>query len=114
MVTAFQGYREWHIARKFSLTSTQSHAYIKALLRHGLDLKYDFICRVLEYMCVDYDYNKRLRKSCMAQATWRDVPRLALEPFHQESISVQAGEERVEVGEERVEVVTPVDADRDE
>ena len=55
--------QERHIARKFSLTSTQSHAYIKALLRHGLDLKYDFICRVLKYMCVNYDYNKRLRKS---------------------------------------------------
>ena len=50
----------------------------------------------------------------MAQATRKDVPRLALEPFRQESISVRAGDERVEVGEERVEVVTPVDAGRDE
>ena len=48
----------------------------------------------------------------MARATQRDVPRLALEPFHRESISVRVGDERVEVGEERVEVMTPVDADR--
>ena len=48
------------------------------------------------------------------QSTQRDVPRLALEPFRPESISVRGGDERVEVGEERVEVVTPVDADRDE
>ena len=54
------------------------------------------------------------RQSAMAQATQRDIPRLALEPFRPESISVRGGDERVEVGEERVEVVTPVDADRDE
>ena len=36
MDPSFQGQREWHIARKFSLTSTASHALVKALLHHYL------------------------------------------------------------------------------
>ena len=62
VVTAFQGYREWHIARMFRLTSTTSHALIKALLRHELDLQYDFVRVVCEYMCRNYNYNCRLEE----------------------------------------------------
>ena len=38
MVTAFQGHKEWHLARCFSLTSTTTHVLIKALLRHYFTL----------------------------------------------------------------------------
>ena len=62
VVTAFQGYREWHIARMFRLTSTTSHALVKALLRHGLDLQYDFVRVVCEYMCKHYNYERRLEE----------------------------------------------------
>ena len=43
LVTAFQGHREWHIARRLSLTSTTTYAAIKALLRHSVDIKYNYI-----------------------------------------------------------------------
>ncbi len=37
MVTTLQGHREWHITRKFGLSSNQAHALVKALLHHDLD-----------------------------------------------------------------------------
>ena len=61
-VTAFHGHREWHIARKLSLTSTSTHALIKALLRHNMDFEHDFIRTVCEYMCPNYNHDERVRK----------------------------------------------------
>ncbi len=61
-VTAFQGFPEWHIARRLSLTSTTTHALIKALLRHYYDLEHDYIRTVCEFMCKNYDYNERMRE----------------------------------------------------
>ena len=59
IVTAFQGHHKWHIARRFSLTSTTTHTLIKALLRHYLDLQHHFVRVVCEFMCHTYDYDKR-------------------------------------------------------
>ena len=60
VVTAFQGHREWHIARRLSLTSTTTHALIKTLLRHHLDLEFDCIRIVCEFMCPNYNYEDRV------------------------------------------------------
>ena len=66
MVTVFQGHREWHIARKFSLTSTTSHVLVKALLHNDMDLEFDCVCHVCEYMCKNYDYEKRVSRGTRA------------------------------------------------
>ena len=60
MVTFCQGHREWHLARKFSLTSTSGHALFKALLRHNLDFQHPFVCTVVEYARKQYDYEDRV------------------------------------------------------
>ena len=67
VVTAYQGYRKWHIARKFSMTSTTTHALIKALMRHNMDLEHHFIRVVCEFMCSNYDYDERVRKRALKQ-----------------------------------------------
>lgn len=62
MVTTHQGYREWHLLRMFSITSTSAHALIKGLLRHGMDLEHDYVRKVAEFMCPHYDYDKRVEE----------------------------------------------------
>ena len=61
-VTTHQGYPEWHIARKFSISSTQAHALLKALLRHDYDLKYECVRTVLEFACKNYNYDNRVEE----------------------------------------------------
>ena len=68
IVTAFQGHCEWHIACQFSLTSTNSHSVTKALLRHYLDLKYNLVCQVCEFMCKNYDYEKIAKEHAWREA----------------------------------------------
>ena len=62
LVTACQGHREWHIARRLSFTSTTTHALIKALLRHSADLEYDYVRTVCEFMCSKYDFDKQMEE----------------------------------------------------
>ena len=61
-VTTHQGYPEWHIARRFSISSTQAHALLKALLRHDYDLKYECVRTVLEFACKNYNYDNRVEE----------------------------------------------------
>ena len=61
-VTAFQGHREWHIARRLSFTSTTTHALIKVLLRHYCDLEFDCVRKVCEFMCSNYNYDERVQQ----------------------------------------------------
>lgn len=60
VVTAFQGHREWHVARRHSFTSTTTHALIKAMLRHYGDLEFDYVRIVCEYMCPNYIYFSKM------------------------------------------------------
>ena len=73
VVAAFQGHREWHIARRFSLTPTTTHALIKALLRHYSDLQHDFVRVVCEFMCHTYDYDKRAEEVERREAEAEDA-----------------------------------------
>ena len=49
-------------------TSTTTHALIKALLRHDLDLEFDCVCKVCEYMCKEYDHEKRVEEHARREA----------------------------------------------
>ncbi len=71
LVTAFQGYCKWHLARKCSFRSISTHAMIKALLRHYQDLEFDFIQTICEFMCPNYDYSKRMR-ACALDLQWSE------------------------------------------
>ena len=68
LFAVYHGYCEWYIARRLSRTSTTTHALIKALIRHYVDLKHDYFHIVRKFMRRNYNYRKSVQEHARSEA----------------------------------------------
>jgi len=72
-VTAFPNGKEFHLARRFSLTSKQTYALLLVLKRHYKDLDYDYIRVVFDFMYKNYNIEQRQQQKANDEQAANDA-----------------------------------------